>query len=169
MFSKKQLNSYLRYDKKDRIGALFIVLVIGGSLFLPRLFAPTRPPLTLQQDSVLVLAMDTLQQREAQKPSYKRERPNQAYQYERSSTKGFEAGELFPFDPNTASFDDWQRLGLNQRTSKTITNYINKGGKFYRPEDLQKIWGMPEGFYERVKNYVRIPSKKREYPAFVEN
>ena len=29
---------------------------------------------------------------------------------------------------------------------------------FHKPEDIRKIWGIPEGFYERVKDYIVITS-----------
>ena len=73
---------------------------------------------------------------------------------------------LFQFDPNTIKDADWHRLGLNEKTSKTIEKYVSKGGKFYKPEDLMKIWGMPDGFYERVKDYVAITSVAKNYPPY---
>ena len=170
MLPKQLLKDYFVFTKKDRIGAIVIVLVVTGSLFLPRLLAPAPPPLALVQDSTLVLAMDTLQQRQAGKPSYKPDANSRAYHLEPSSSKGFTNGDLFAFDPNTASLQEWQRLGLNEKTSRTILNYLSKGGKFYKPEDLQKIWGMPEGFYERVKAYVVITSvQKKTYPKYEES
>lgn len=54
--------------------------------------------------------------------------------------------------------DGWSRLGLQERTIKTIVNYRNKGGKFYKPEDLQKIWGLPDGFYDHVAQHIQITS-----------
>lgn len=174
MLPNDLLKDYLTFTRKDRIGAILVVLIIGGSLFLPRLMAPKPTPLTLQENRTLVLAMDTLQQRQERKPAYQRAVNSTAYQYERSTSGGFTEGELFSFDPNTITSEGWQRLGLNARTSKTIVNYVSKGGKFYKPEDLQKIWGMPEGFYERVKGYVRITSAQKVYfkndegkPSFV--
>jgi competence protein ComEA len=169
MLPKQLFKDYLTFTKKERIGALFFVLVVGGSVVLPRLFTTTPLPILLHQDSALVLALDTLQQRQERKPAYQRAEHSTAYQYERSTSGGFTAGELFPFDPNMIPAEDWQRLGLNARTSKTIINYVNKGGKFYKPEDLQKIWGMPEGFYERVKGYVRITSVQKTSPQFSDN
>ncbi len=169
MFPKQLLKDYLVFTKKDRIGALLILVVIGGSLFLPRLLAPTPQPLALEQDTAFVLAIDTLQARQAAKPAYRRDETGTAYQYEHSSQNRFTEGELFAFDPNTIGAEDWQRLGLNERTSKTIVKYVSKGGKFYKPEDLQKIWGMPEGFYEKVKDYIQITSVQRTgYPS-IEN
>ncbi|HEU4904005.1 MAG TPA: helix-hairpin-helix domain-containing protein, partial [Flavisolibacter sp.] len=164
MLNQNWLKDIFAFTKKDRIFAIFVVFVIAASLLLPKFFAPIPQPLVLHQDSTLLLAIDTLQQRQAQKPSYRRAEYSRAHQYEPSSNKRFAIGELFEFDPNTASFQDWQRLGLNERTSKTIQNYVNKGGRFYKPQDLQKIWGMPEGFYDRVKDYVVITSVQK--PAY---
>jgi len=161
MLPKQLIKDYLTFTKRDRIGAVVFVLAISSFIILPRLFAPKSQPLALQQDSTLVLAMDTLQYRQERKQLYKQEENSRAYQYQPSSVKSFTNGELFEFDPNTASMQDWQRMGLNERTSKTILNYVSKGGKFYKPEDLQKIWGLPQGFYERVKDYIAITSVKR--------
>ena len=170
MLPKRLLKEYLTFNKKDRIGAFVFVAVVGGSLLAPRLFSKKSEPLALKQDSVLVLAIDTLQQRQTARKSFDRpQREDYSYQYERSESKSFTAGELFQFDPNTASFNEWQRLGLNEKTSTTILKYVSKGGKFYKPEDLQKIWGMPEGFYERVKDYVVITSVQRNYPTYTDN
>ena len=53
----------------------------------------------------------------------------------------FTKGELFYFDPNTISTSDWKRLGLRDKTIKTIENYLSKGGHFYKPERSPKnLW-----------------------------
>lgn len=169
MFPKQLLKEYLTFTKKDRIGVVLIVLVVGGSLFLPRFLAPAPQALFNEKDTALVLALDTLQQYQAQKKFSPRPENSTAYPYERSTSRGYTAGELFPFDPNTITVADWQRLGLRERTAKTILNYVSKGGRFYKPEDLQKIWGLPEGFYNRVKDYIRLPEKKKYSTPFSES
>ena len=169
MLPKRLIEDYLTFSKSERFFAVFVISVIAGSIFLPRFFARPPSPLPQQQDQALVMAMDTLQVRQRIKPSYQRQENNTSYQYERSTSTGFTEEVLFPFDPNSITPEDWQRLGLNARTSKTIANYISKGGKFYKPEDLQKIWGMPEGFFERIKDYVRITAVKKEYSSFDES
>ena len=67
MFPKQLLKDYLVFTRKDRIGASLIVAVVGGSLFLPRFLAPAPQVLFTEKDTALVLALDTLQQRQAQK------------------------------------------------------------------------------------------------------
>ncbi|MGK0363999.1 MAG: competence ComEA-like helix-hairpin-helix protein, partial [Saprospiraceae bacterium] len=63
----------------------------------------------------------------------------------------------FQFNPNTASKDDFQKLGLSPRTSQSILNYRNKGGKFFKKEDFKKIYTLKSEDYERLKNYISIP------------
>lgn len=52
--------------------------------------------------------------------------------------------ELFPFDPNTASYDTLIMLGLASKEANTLINYRNKGGKFRQPSDIKKVYGMDE-------------------------
>jgi competence protein ComEA len=166
MLQKNWAKDYLNFNKKDRIGAFVFVIVIAGCIFVPKLFSRNSSQFVLKTDSVLTLAMDTLQKRQSTKRSFDRNQyENKSYEFEPSQNKSFTAGELFPFDPNTISLNEWQRLGLNEKTSKTILKYVSKGGKFYQPDDLQKIWGMPEGFFYRVKDYIRITSVSRNYPT----
>ena len=68
--------------------------------------------------------------------------------------------ELFPFNPNTATFDDWKKLGVREKTIKTIQNYISKGGKFFKKEDLKKIYGFSKEDYSRLENYITIGKKE---------
>ena len=72
-------------------------------------------------------------------------------------------GELFYFDPNTTKSSEWKRLGLRDKTIKTIENYLNKGGHFYKPEDLQKIYGLHVDEYERLKLYIKIESSSSKH------
>ncbi len=65
---------------------------------------------------------------------------------------------LFPFDPNTASQEDLVALGLSPKLAQTIVNYRNKGGKFRKKEDLQKIYTLKSADYERLALWVRIGS-----------
>lgn len=170
MLWRKIIKDYFTFGKRDRIGLFVIVTIVIGSLLVPKLFSRTSKPIALRDDPVLVKAIDTLQARQLAAKKYGQDENNysnrNSYQYESSQKVAFTNGELFQFDPNTIKAADWQRLGLNEKTSKTIEKYVSKGGKFYKPEDLIKIWGMPEGFYARVKSYVAIISTAKNYPAY---
>ena len=63
----------------------------------------------------------------------------------------------FKFDPNNLSAEKWQELGLTESQANIIKNYIAKGGRFYKPEDLKKIYGITANDYKRLLPYIDIP------------
>jgi competence protein ComEA len=66
------------------------------------------------------------------------------------------AGTLFYFDPNTATDEKWKKLGLRDKTIQTIGHYLSKGGKFHKPEDLKKIYGLSEEKYTQLLPYIQF-------------
>jgi len=167
MFWKRFVQDYLTFSKKERIVIISILIIVLSIYFIPRLFIRSQSELIVQNDLILGIAKDSLEAK--RDTNYWRQNDDQrdfSTTYEPKREPLFTQGELFEFDPNTLSVGDWQRLGLNEKTAKTIINYRSKGGKFYKPEDLMRIWGMPEGFYERVKDYITITSiEMRTYPS----
>jgi competence protein ComEA len=69
---------------------------------------------------------------------------------------------LFTFDPNTASVEDFQHLGLPKFLAERIEKYRNKGGKFKKKEDLAKIYGLQPETFERLEPYIALPSAENE-------
>jgi len=64
--------------------------------------------------------------------------------------------KLFRFDPNTASREELQKLGLSSREASVIINYRNKGGKFRNSRDLEKIYTLSRESYLRIRDCVSI-------------
>jgi competence ComEA-like helix-hairpin-helix protein len=64
----------------------------------------------------------------------------------------------FYFDPNTATKEDFILLGLSPKVSQTILNYRAKGGKFYKKEDLKKLYTLRQEDYTRLEAWVQITS-----------
>ena len=77
-------------------------------------------------------------------PSYKRHQPF------------WEQGERFYFDPNTATAADWKRMGIRDKTIRSILNYRSKGGVFRKPEDLSRIYTLHPNMYEALRPFIRI-------------
>ncbi|MBC8109451.1 MAG: helix-hairpin-helix domain-containing protein, partial [Verrucomicrobia bacterium] len=75
--------------------------------------------------------------------------------------------QLFAFDPNEVSIEEWQRLGMKKYLANRIIKYRSKGGKFRKKEDLKKIYGFPENLYTSLEPYIQIPDnqgfKKKEF------
>lgn len=72
------------------------------------------------------------------------------------------SNKRFVFNPNTITEEDAQKLGLSKKLSSTLINFRNKGGKFYKPEDLKKLYGLSPELYKELEHYVLIPNSKHE-------
>ena len=65
--------------------------------------------------------------------------------------------ESFPFDPNTVSIEDLQRLGFSPRQAESIDRYRQKGGHFNRKTDFAKSYVVSDSVYRRLEPFIRIP------------
>ncbi len=65
--------------------------------------------------------------------------------------------KLYPFDPNIASIQDFETLGVPTFIAKRIDNYRNKGGKFKKKEDLLRIYDFPSDVYQQLESYIILP------------
>lgn len=65
--------------------------------------------------------------------------------------------ENFPFDPNTISVEDLQRLGFSQKQAESIDAYRQKGGRFSRAEDFSRSYVVSDSVYSRLTPYINIP------------
>ncbi len=157
---KEKLAGYLTLSRKERTGVILLGLLIISLFLLPPLLPVPGPPPVSPADTAWIVAMKKLEQKEESYPQgvpSSREDPvrppaRAGYGYPaRSGTPS-----LFNFDPNTLREEGWQQLGLREKTIKTILNYLSKGGKFRKPEDLQRVYGLFPDEYERLRPYIRI-------------
>ncbi|MGN6292715.1 MAG: ComEA family DNA-binding protein [Chitinophagaceae bacterium] len=171
MKRKQLISEYFHFTRKDRIAILIIALILLASCLLPSMLENqllAEKPVT---DTGWIAALQQLEKPEsATTERFSGERNTKSYDdyvYDRAEG-GYNnelKGELFSFNPNTLSAEGWKKLGLREKTVKTIRNYIEKGGRFKKPEDLQKVYGLREEEYERLKGYVQI---ERPAPALAE-
>ena len=77
--------------------------------------------------------------------------------YGRSGKRPGRTYESFPFDPNSVSTGDLQRLGLSQRQAESIENYRSKGGRFRSKEDFRKMYVVSDTLFTRLEPYIEIP------------
>jgi DNA uptake protein ComE-like DNA-binding protein len=64
--------------------------------------------------------------------------------------------DLFYFDPNRTTDDEWNKLGLNERQIRNIRNYQASGGYFKQKEDLQKLYTISATQYHQLEPYIRL-------------
>jgi len=153
---------YFSFTKKERKGIYTLIILIVVIAFLPnffRFFVKDEPIDSSDlQKAIASLKTDSSQLAKSDKTDdeyYNDYTP--AYKTEKQVRPA-----LFYFDPNTATEADWIRLGISKRTAQTIQNYLAKGGRFYKPEDIQKIYGLKEIDAKRLIPFVQIAEQKKE-------
>ncbi|MEO6845535.1 MAG: helix-hairpin-helix domain-containing protein [Ginsengibacter sp.] len=160
------LKDYFSFTRKERFGIISVVSVILLLIILP-LFFPYFIKKEKTDSSQFAKEIAQLRLDTSSKKVYANKHSEEYYNdYSPANQKYSSKSEVFFFDPNTASIDEWRRLGVREKTANTIQKYISKGGKFYKPEDIKKIWGLSEKDAERLIPYVSIKEIKREYPQY---
>ena len=160
---KDFIKDYLTFTRRDRIAIIVILFILAGVFVLPKALSHGASSKSETADTTWIAAIKKIEQKEAENDrQYDKSDENNstAYQYDRreNNYSNKSKGELFYFDPNTLSVQGWQKLGLRDKTISTIQNYLSKGGKFRKPEDLQRIYGLFPNEYERIAPYIKIES-----------
>ena len=164
---KQFISDYLSFTKRERTGIWVLLTLLFLIILLPFIF-----PYFIKQKTYDHLVFE----RAIAELKIKQEEPANRFDkgdfdnrfgkndekktgkyYASNSTKG----ELFYFDPNVASRSDWEKLGVRDKTIATIQNYLSKGGKFYKKEDIGKIWGFHEEEIKRLMPYIQIAGTTR--------
>lgn len=140
-FTKKETRAILWLCS----GILILLLLFNflGNFFYPEKITSNEAWLNESMNNIYI---DTIQ--------------NKKYSQEPSVLKPF------VFNPNTLNEAGWLKLGLKARTVKTILNYRNKGGRFYKKEDVKKMYSLHEKEYAQLAPYISIPQKEytNSYP-----
>ncbi|WP_153797665.1 ComEA family DNA-binding protein [Foetidibacter luteolus] len=156
---KDSWKDYFAFSKKEKIAVIVLLLAVGLFIVLPFLFPAKTPEITVEAltesklPNITTAAADTLAEEHVTAVAFQPE------QTEKPPT------ELFYFNPNTLDEAGWKKLGLKEKNIRTILNYRSKGGRFRKPEDLRKIYGLPADLADKLVPYVRLeetPSKKAE-------
>lgn len=154
------VTDYFAFSRKERIGILFILPVLLLIFLFPDLSRILSKQDVIIQDTSWFSAIKRLDINFTGQTQESFDERNSIYLGDHTSGSFFtrEKSEtlLFHFDPNNLSEAGWQKLGIRDKTINTIQNYLNKGGRFYKPEDLQKIYGLRKNEFERLYPYIRI-------------
>jgi DNA uptake protein ComE-like DNA-binding protein len=174
---KKFVKDYLSFTNKDRIGVIVLVTLIFIVVLLPYMW-PAKKVVRLSGEEIEKIKLQTAQLNRTNAANTTAEQEEDEpvpgnYPTKKNYTR--EKAEIFYFDPNTLDAEGWKRLGIRDNTALTIQKYLSRGGKFRKPEDIGKIYGLFKDDYERLLPYVQIKSEtgfehknnesKKEYPV----
>jgi len=164
---KEWLSDYFHFTRKERIGLFLIIFLILGVWISPRLMHTAQSQI-VPADTSWIAAVQKLRHASTDGATSQRQHPNDVSRLDSANKYVPDADvssrQLFYFDPNVLSTAGWERLGIRQKTITTIQKYVSKGGHFYKPEDLKKIYGIRESDYRRLERYIKIETSPPRSP-----
>jgi competence ComEA-like helix-hairpin-helix protein len=163
------MKDYFTFTRKERIALIVVIAIIVAAWLFPKVLPP-KSNSTLRDTSWITAAKKLQRKQNTSQPDSAENNENVndfAFDKPATSHANSSKGELFYFDPNTLPIDGWKKLGIRDKTIATIQNYLNKGGHFYKAEDLKKIYGLHSDDYERFKTYIRIETVAKNSNEFV--
>jgi competence protein ComEA len=144
------LNKYFGFTKREYNGLMvlmaILLLISAFPYFYEQFFIKIESPTAEEKSAIAKLILVSQEQ-----PSYYTKIRNEMEDKETARPT-----KLFPFDPNKIDVQQWQQLGLSAKQAGPIVNYINKGGKFRKPEDLKRMYTITPEKYQQLAPYIQI-------------
>jgi len=146
----KEQFDFSRGEQLAITALLIMLLLFIGISFFP-LSVPVNPVFSNHQlDSVLSLHKSAqAHQEQLRQEHFDAANPDYSAAADRLNP--------FIFNPNKLPESDWKKLGLQDNQIRNIKNYEQKGGRFFRKEDLKKIYSITATEYEILEPYIVIP------------
>ncbi len=146
---RKILANYFYYSRSERNGVIFLTVLSLGILLVPKVFSVYYKPAKASDYRAF----------EPEILAYQKSLASDKYKEEQDFPKS--EAELFTFNPNSASVEDFIKLGLSKKIANIISHYREKGGHFYRKEDLKKIYGVTFDDYERLEKFISLEENSK--------
>lgn len=145
---------YTNGDKRGLVVLLVLIVVLSVVFFVVRTGSGPADDINDDGLSEYMAFRQSLAERDSiERKSYERYRNNvrkKPYRYVLSEVK-----PSF-FDPNTDDSAALADAGLPPYVARNIVRYRMKGGKFRKPEDLSRIYGMTDEIYAVMSPYISI-------------
>ena len=144
-------NHYFHFSKKERYALAFGFVLNFLLALLPHFANPVLPNDT--KDWLIILPLDSINNFD---PHNRMERVPIAEKPKEVSKKI----DRFYFDPNSLEMEGWIRLGVSEKATAGIKKFLDKGGRFKKPEDLYKMYSLKNGLADSLVSWVRIKEEQ---------
>jgi competence ComEA-like helix-hairpin-helix protein len=127
------------------LGVVVLVVLVVGTLMVVKHFQPPKEDETVWvNDSTKSQFADYQEKQDSiRKAQWRRQRDTIAIRMQ-------------VFDPNTADSSTLVHLGFKPWQAKNMVKYRAAGGRYRKPEDLKKLYGMTDSMYQALTPYIYI-------------
>jgi len=151
----KWLAQYFTFTKGERNAIVALVVLCTLALIIPRIYFYFKPAAHETNNGYLKQALAF--NKEYRDSSLSADETTKSAQGEKANPKTETTPvQYFNFDPNKIGAPEWVKLGFTEKQALTIEHYKATGAKFYKPEDLKKLFVMTPEHYQALLPYVKI-------------
>ena len=151
--------SFLQFNRIERYGIAVLLIIIAFVVALPYFYKSVTQKNTDSLENFLTDIEKFEKEVIVQADSIKK---SKQYNYQQMDRVAAETRlQPFPFNPNNLPVEQWKKIGLKDWQIKTIKNFESKGGKFYKKEDLKKMYCLKSSEYEILEPYIEIEQPKK--------
>jgi len=165
-----QIEEKILFTKRERNAILALIALLGILyIFIFSYTAEFSSPETISIDDLLVseVESDTIKIESITKT--KKIIREQIIKKENKTPRSFKRNKekklllLKPFDPNTIDSLSLEKMGLKSYVVKNLINYRNKGGLFFKCDDLYKIYGLDSSSVFQLLDFCEIQKPKQAF------
>lgn len=143
------VNNYFGFNKQQRNG-LLVLCCISFALLVIRITYPQ----FIKPDPMIIKDLAMYEDKLASAPAS----PQSASSDNMSRATESGKTKLFVFDPNLVSYEQLLLLGFKEKTAGVFIKFRKKGFVFKHKEDLKKVYGISNDFYDQLQPYILIQS-----------
>ena len=154
---KNRIKDYFSFNKRERNGIIVLLIILLAIIAFPRillLFTKDKPPDFSKFKSDINKFEQTLREDTSRKHNNYYADDFDYNNIDKSSAE--EKLHPFNFNPNDITAEEWEEMGLTAKQARVIENYISKGGKFRKKEDLKKMYCITESEYSVLEPYIQL-------------
>lgn len=144
---KKHRKIYFLLTAEQWLGVAMLVILVVGTLMAVKHFQ-----LEKEEDSTWIndSTMTHFTAHQAQQDSIRKTEWEKRYPRDTIEIR------MQAFDPNTADSSTLVHLGFKPWQAKNMLKYRAKGGKYRKPDDLKRLYGMTDSMYQALTPYIHI-------------
>ena len=146
------IKEYLTFTRKERLAVVALLIILAAVFSVPYIIAAKKQKPVINEEEW----NKQIQQLKKESFPETKDANDEWHSPQPSFSSSKTPASLFNFDPNTATTEEWQKLGVRDKTIRTIQNYLSKRGHFNKSDDLQKIYGLRKEEYEKLKPFIHI-------------
>lgn len=150
---KKQRKIYFLLTAEQWLGVAVLVILVVGTLMAVKHFQPEKEEdYTWVNDSTMThFTAHQAEQDSIRKTEWKKRYPHDTIEI-----------RMQAFDPNTADSSTLVHLGFKPWQAKNMLKYRAKGGKYRKPDDLKRLYGMTDSMYQALTPYIHIAREEMD-------